>query len=334
MNGIDPKSLTVISRTKWYFREETVNLLRTRLETAKTSLTLRVVILNLAASLKWRRESVNQHYGDAAQFLESDGTSTDKTPEWVQASHKHHGQLFTGVTAQAAPSIDTSTRRKESCIDGMSAPEAVRFLLAVWTNVEDTSSLPKDLSRTAYATQFANDSASSMPWAQAESSTASWHAAPHSWNSRQSSGFSPWTGTNMAMPLYQDTSCVGSQYAKSGSLFPSAKTKLYENEGVQRERPSASFSRPLHSLPCEHGPCYTQLPSWKAGKGNGAIRIEHIGGREGPSVPVACILLPPWQNDDRSWMRNFSSPTLLNFVIRYDTFLHFATIPYRAAYFW
>ena len=47
------RELTLLDRTKWYFRDDKVRRLQARLERAKASLTLIVGILNLAACLRY-----------------------------------------------------------------------------------------------------------------------------------------------------------------------------------------------------------------------------------------------------------------------------------------
>ncbi|MCJ1295742.1 hypothetical protein MMC34_007306 [Xylographa carneopallida] len=69
------RELTLLDRTKWYFRDDKVRRLQARLERAKASLTLIVGILNLAACLSAREfrgqhERIQEHYENAALFVE------------------------------------------------------------------------------------------------------------------------------------------------------------------------------------------------------------------------------------------------------------------------
>ena len=284
MGGIDPKSPTAISRAKWYFREETVNLLRSRLEAAKTSLTLRVVILNLAASLKWRQESVKQHYKEAARLFDSDQISIDRTSEWVAAGHGHRGQSSTNSSTKAGSSSNASVRRQGSNTGGMRSHEAVRFLLAAWTNVKDTSSLPGDLSYVTRSEPLANDARHPAQRGKADLSASS---------SRSSS--------------------ISRQY---DSQFPWKEPQTPFSECSPHDR---------------FGP---QAVTQKAGIEMGTIRVEYFGGRESPSVPVACMPLLSWENSEHFWIRQFASHALLNFAVRYKSFFHYIAIPHHAARFW
>ena len=334
MNGIDPKSLTVVSRAKWYFREETVNLLRARLEAAKTSLTLRVVILNLAASLKWRRESVKQHYGEAARIFETDQVAADRTSEWVQAGHGQHNQPSANAATRAASSIAAATRRRDSGTHGTKILEAIKILLAAWTIIEDTSSLPGEPNIATHAVTFADDPPTYSPQTQAGSSTASWRTAPQMPDQRRYPPFNTQAGPSGAIPLHQDNSYAESQYTNS-SLSTSSTTNQY---GIPfswvREKSLPSFPKHSSLPPFKTGPCSAHVPSRKAEMGMSPVRMEHIGGREGPSVPVACMPLLSWQNSDRYWIRHFSSHALLNFFIRHEAFFHYVAVPYDAARFW
>ena len=284
MSGIDPKSPTIVTRAKWYFREETVNLLRSRLEAAKTSLTLRVVILNLAVSLKWRRENVKQHYGEAARLLDSDQISIDRTSEWVAGSHGYRTQSSTDAGKSARPSLNTSTRRRGSDSSRMRFPEAVRFLLATWTSVKDISSLPGDPGCPARTQSFANDSGFAGQWRKAGLSASS---------SRSSS-----------------------------------TSRQYDSEFSWNESQAFSSRRPSFR------PFSDRAETQRAGIEMGTIRVEYFGGREGPSVPVACMPLLSWENSQHFWIRQFASYALLNFAIHYKTFFHYIAIPQHAARFW
>ena len=284
MSGIDPKSPTVITRAKWYFREETVNLLRSRLEAAKSSLTLRVVILNLAASLQWRRESVDKHYREAAHLFESDRISIDRTSEWVAAGYGQCSQSSTKSSTKAGSFVNPSTHRQGSNTGGMRFPEAVRFLLAVWTNVKDTSNLPGDVSYTIRVESSTNDAGHPAQWEKAGLSASSSRSSS---KSRQHDSHFPW------------------------------------------KESQTSFSRSSSDRPFGH-----QVIAQKAGIEMEAIRVEYFGGREGPSVPVACMPLLSWENGEHFWIRQFAPHALLNFAIRHRSFFHYIAIPYHAARFW
>ncbi|MCJ1433928.1 hypothetical protein MMC27_003293 [Xylographa pallens] len=357
------RELTLLDRTKWYFRDDKVKRLQARLERAKASLTLIVGILNLAASLSTRDthgqpERIQERYEDAALFVEVTYRAFERNRELeigIENEELEDDELdlesdlslnFGISTRTGSPSAATALSLQLSTNNSPAltisrlhtspsqAPAVVRQLLLCWTNVEDVSPLPtapgcvapveiEDLS-------MEEDGAQSAPRVQ-ESPVNSYYAASNA------------TQNGIDLSRMRASSSLSSIQNDPGPPSQDAATASSANRGLHLR--SENITRPITPSQgyevdpdnCDTDTVRTDI-HLQTSK-NGTQDVCEMVFRDALSLPVPIAYMNTFsgQIKDRSWDPRYFSLEglkLLNFCVIHRKFTGYFAIPWNAAQHW